>query len=282
MSLIVRTFTDDGFVIAADGLESGANNPSDRPQGAQKIFPAESQCGTFALSIAGAISIAADDRRGYAVDILDQALESVERLRERRTASLMGYAIRLPGPIHAAMKEAVMSGKLARYPTLLGRATGERGATIAIITLDGYHNGRRSSVNIQLFHEDGVLAKPYIFPEELETGLHCAYGSEVIGLLLFESGEEVEAMLKTLPEATRLKAQRIMDTHRPKRMYISDVMTIATAIDRSRRYIEACSDPDAVTLGEGYDRIGGRIHIATVTPKDGFQWVAGYEPATLT
>ena len=38
-------------------------------------------------------------------------------------------------------------------------------------------------------------------------------------------------------------------------------------------YIKACSlDPYCLST------IGGHIHIATITPKDGFNWVAGFEP----
>jgi hypothetical protein len=283
MSLIVRTFTADGFVIAADGRESDAKDPSDRIDTAQKVFHAKSLCGSFALSISGAVSIVADDGRGYAVEILDQAVKSAESLQYRRTGDLLGYAHRLVRPVHAAMKEAVDSGKLACYPTLPGHASGERGSTLSLIMLDGYHNASRSSVNIRLFHEDGLLAEPEIDSDKLDTDVHYANASDAIGLLLFESNDEVDNYLKSLPaETTRSIAQQIIDTYRPQRMYINDVMTIEKAIDRSKRYIEACSDPVAIALSEEYARIGGRIHIATVTPNEGFQWVPGYEPATPT
>ena len=45
------------------------------------------------------------------------------------------------------------------------------------------------------------------------------------------------------------------------------------AIEAARNFIGACSDPIAKEIeGVTYQRIGGEIQIATVTPKNGFQW----------
>jgi hypothetical protein len=41
-----------------------------------------------------------------------------------------------------------------------------------------------------------------------------------------------------------------------------------------RGYIEACSSPLALELDEAICKgIGGHIHVATITPSDGFRWV---------
>jgi hypothetical protein len=55
--------------------------------------------------------------------------------------------------------------------------------------------------------------------------------------------------------------------------------TVAEARDIAVQYIHACEsaagraiDPDRAP------GIGRRIHIATITPKDGAQWMPSYEP----
>jgi hypothetical protein len=48
---------------------------------------------------------------------------------------------------------------------------------------------------------------------------------------------------------------------------------LSAAIDAARNFIGACSDPIAQEItGETYQRIGGEIHLATITPNEGFQW----------
>jgi hypothetical protein len=44
-------------------------------------------------------------------------------------------------------------------------------------------------------------------------------------------------------------------------------------------WFRSCCDPVAVEIDPDCKFYGGRIHAATITPKDGFQWVPGYEPA---
>jgi hypothetical protein len=38
-------------------------------------------------------------------------------------------------------------------------------------------------------------------------------------------------------------------------------------------YIEACCSPMALLVDPSCEELGGRIHVATVTPEDGFQWI---------
>jgi hypothetical protein len=43
-------------------------------------------------------------------------------------------------------------------------------------------------------------------------------------------------------------------------------------------YIQASADPEAAKVDEYANAIGGHIHMATITPTEGFQWVPGFEP----
>jgi hypothetical protein len=268
MSVIVRTFTPEGFVIAADGLDTGAENGAVLTKDAQKIFPIESPCGSFAASICGAARIADDAQRDIAVDINAELIKSFNSLRHRKTRNLLGYANRLAPPIYTAMRSAVESGLIRSYPTLFDSVVGERGSTITRIMLDGDDGGHPSSVTIRFFHENGVLAEPEIQPQELLCGMHRAYGSDVIAQIIFGPDDERLAIHK---------GTRMFETYRVPWLF-ADEVNLQNAVERSNRYIEACSDPEAASMDPFCARMGGHIHIATVTPREGFQWVSGYEP----
>jgi hypothetical protein len=270
MSAIVRTFTPEGFVIAADGRATNLNL-SIQNETEQKIFPINPLCGPCALSICGAVDIASDDRSHIAVDVQTTIRESVKALERRKIKNLLGYAVRLSRDVHTAMKQAVLSGSVADYEGYnCGLPeVGMQGHTITSIWLDGDSNNKPSSIAIRLFHENGILAEPEVSPQDLMIGGHRIYGSILIADILFNPENEVRDYIGTT----------IFQAHRPKWMYCEDIR-LADAIDRSKRYIEACSDPEAVTLDKECARIGGRIHIATVTANEGFKWVPGFEPVT--
>jgi hypothetical protein len=55
--------------------------------------------------------------------------------------------------------------------------------------------------------------------------------------------------------------------------------TLRIHAQMAHAYIKACSGPEALAMDpKPCAGIGGRVHIATITPKDGFQWVPGFEP----
>ena len=52
-----------------------------------------------------------------------------------------------------------------------------------------------------------------------------------------------------------------------------DKMTLEQAIISSRSYIQAHSSAEAQLIDPECRRSGGHIHIAKITPTDGFQWI---------
>ena len=48
------------------------------------------------------------------------------------------------------------------------------------------------------------------------------------------------------------------------------------------KYISACASPQGARIDHKCRSIGGRIHVATITSTEGFQWVPGYEPVNFT
>jgi hypothetical protein len=268
MSIIVRTYTPEGFVVASDGRETAAEDNSVITEERQKIFPIVSPHGSLALSICGTVRIPSDDHSRIAVDITREAIESIESIKNRRSKNLCGLATRLSRPIFTAMRRVVETGEITRYPTSFDPVEGERGSTIARLALDGFYNGYASAASIRYFHEDGVLGEPEILPEPLHPGSHRGYGSPVIGRVLFDPDDERLDVFRN---------SKIFE-HRGSFMY-TDQIDLKAAIERSRRYIQACSHhPEAIELDKRCIMIGGKIQIATITRESGFQWLPGYEP----
>jgi hypothetical protein len=50
-------------------------------------------------------------------------------------------------------------------------------------------------------------------------------------------------------------------------------MPLQEAACYAKGYIDAFASPLALTLDPSCEAIGGHVHVATVTPGDGFQWV---------
>jgi len=254
MTAIVRTLTPGGFVLAADGRKSGAIDGAVLSDSVQKIFPIKTFAGSFAYSIAGTIELPTDNNLEVALNLAEEIRKSADSLEKRKTRNLAGYAVRLCRPVYQALKNARESGRISLYPSYETNVSTERGDTIIRISLDGFRDGYPSSVVIRIFHENGVLGEPEIFTEPNHLGLHRASGRPEIGRLLWETDDP------------RLAA------YRGPRIFAED-MTLQDAIDRSQSYIRAHADPAAHTIDPECRRTGGHIHVATITPPDGFKWI---------
>lgn len=254
MTAIVRTLTPGGFVLAADGRKSGAIDGTVLSDSVQKIFPLQTLVGFFAYSIAGTIELVTDDHREVALDLAEEVRKSADLLVKRRTKNLAGYAVRLCRPVYQALKNVHESGRISDYPSYETNVSVERGDTIIRICLDGFRDGYPSSVVIRIFHENGVLCEPEISTEPNFLGLHRTLGRPEIGRLLWETNDHRLA------------------TYRGPQIFAED-MTLQDAIDRSQSYIRAYADPEAHAIDPECRKVGGHIHIATITPQFGFTWV---------
>lgn len=254
MTAIVHTLTPEGFVLAADGRSSGVIDGSVLSDTAQKIFPIKTPAGAFAYSIAGTIEIVTDDRLEVAVDLADEVRKSAESLANRKTKDLAGYAVRLCRPIIRALRDAREAGRFTHYPSHEPRTPFERGQTILRIQIDGFREGYPSSVTIRLFHENDSLREPEITTQANNLGLHRTFGRQEIGKLLWETDDPRFAAYRGRP-------------------VFREAMTMRDAIEQSRSFILAHTDPEAIAIDPQCQAIGGHIHIATITPSDGFKWL---------
>jgi hypothetical protein len=254
MTAIVRTLTPEGFVLAADGRNHGVVDGAVLDDSVQKIFQIKTPTGFFAYSIAGMIEIVSDDGCEIAVNLAEEVRKSAESLTTQRTKNLVGYAVRLCRPICRVLEGARKSGRFTNYPSIDSQVSVERGKTILRVYIDGFRDGFPSSVAIRLFHENGSLSEPEITTETNYLGLHRTLGRPEVGRLLWQTDDPRFA------------------AYRGRQMYSEDV-TLLNAIDRSRSFILAHSDPEAIAIDPNCRTVGGHIHIATITPSEGFRWV---------
>jgi hypothetical protein len=265
---IVRTHVPEGFVIAADGRARGAEEWNVVTDEAQKIFAIG---GFLAYSISGTPSIASRDATEVSFDFVARINTATQALSTRRFGTLADYAKRACGAVHQALKDAKLAGQLD-YPDPEPAALdpSERGSTIVKVLIDGYHKGAPSRVKVRFFHEKQVLERLEVLQQELVSGAPWYQGSEIVfdlicGTRRGEPGDQWVSAYEKKSMNLTFHPNTTLDTH--ARM--------------AHAYISACSGPEAHAIDPQCAGIGGHIHIATITPKDGFQWVPGFEPVRV-
>jgi hypothetical protein len=263
---IVSTYTTEGFVIAADGRMRGADDGTVVNDQIQKIFPiGGSGTRRLAFSLTGSAYIPSCDREEMAFEFLAEIRRATGALSVGRYPNLSDYAHKAFGAVHRRLKEAKLTGRLS-YPELQTLDPSERGCSIAIVLLDGYHEGVPSRLKIRFYHEHQVLAGLEIVQQELPPGRAWYSGSETVWDVMF--GAHVDT---GDPALSHYKQQSASVFHPNE--------TLCSYAQIAHAYISMCPGPEGLALDpELCAGIGGHIHIATITPKDGFQWVPRFEP----
>jgi hypothetical protein len=113
MTAIVRTWTPQGCVIAADGRSRGQSVI--RTEKAQKIFPLESPIGSFAFCMSVVIELFNGDTEEIVVSLAEETKRAAEALQGQRTSNLMGLAAKLVRPGYNALKDI---GKLLTHSAI--------------------------------------------------------------------------------------------------------------------------------------------------------------------
>jgi hypothetical protein len=256
MSTAIAGFlTQEGFVLAADGRELNSDGCSVISDQVQKVFPLSCADGVFAFTLSGTAALTADNSTERVVDIIFALNRSAKRLAFRRYKSPSDYVNALCSPVHSAIEEAKSSGKFSLYPNSGGVKAGpyELGTTIATLVIMGYHQSHACHFRVRFFHEDQILESPTISDD---PRTEFAFGSSKVLSILGD------------PRDTRLSAYHGAEP------YQTPFSSITEAAEIGRKYIEACSSPEGRSIDEQFCRgIGGHIHIAKVTPKNGFQWI---------
>ena len=247
---IVRGYAEAGFVLAADGLVADPVSGEVLERDRQKIFQIGSTPAAYCMTGIALIG----DKRETRLDtvffnFIDQVSRQIEQTSINRASSLEDYAQRICSPIYEEFRTACLQPNID-LPVGLGKEHGEPGETILRLFLDGYIGKQAERVEVRFFHENGVPGQPRPIREELPTGL-IHYGSH--------------------PVLVKLRRDNVEHAGPAIQHESPDLASMATA---ARNYIEACSDPEYAKLDPDICRfIGGRTHIATITLKDGFNWI---------
>lgn len=256
MSAILGIYTGrSGFVIASDGRCTSSDDNSVISDHVQKIFRFEATGRQLGFAVMGAVGLTEDHTDKLVFDFISQISESAESLSNRKCRDLAGFVTRVCRPVNEVLKSVKARGQLSRYEGTPEESP-EGGETIAHTVFQGYFDGTPAQVSARFFHRDQILQQPEIISHD--GSVPFGYGSQKIQELIEN-------------EHPRFAKYKV------KRSDSSD--DLFRAVETARRYILACSDPEALHIDNMRCRaIGGHIQIATITPSAGFQWVSGHEP----
>jgi hypothetical protein len=257
---IARTYTQDGFAIAADGRMRNGETRQIITDETQKIFPF-GPGNSLACSFTGQIELTPpEDSKKVVFDFISQVGETVKSVARGGCHTLAKFAETFSEPIWRSLERAQLTHSLI-FPEDPSVYPGERGCTIATILIDGYYEGQPSRVNIRFYCEHQKLAEPEVSRRDLDEGKFLLYGFPEIGELLSAGDARFVGYLKPVDRS------------------LQDSEALWQTICFSRSYIDACSGPEALAMNEQIcSAIGGHIHIATITAASGFAWVAGFAP----
>jgi hypothetical protein len=253
---IARMYVPEGFVIAADGrgCDEKYNVLSEN---CQKIFGIQGCDKALAYAFAGTVQLDGLDPREVAFDFAVEAKRAIEKLEGRTSRNLVGYAHRLSGILYDELRAVANRTTLAPFPA--GRQQpDEKGSTITRLFVEGYFQGLPERIAVRFSHEDQRLSEPEVYRIEVLPGRPVIHGSPIVTKVLFDDRDE-----------------RLRQFKEPDRRY----SRLEAAVEITKNYIRACSSPEGLALDQDVCRsIGGHIHVATVTPDRGFQWVEGCGP----
>ena len=253
---IVEAFTEQGFVIAADGRQLKNDKPFNDTL--QKIFPISEGRTSLAYALCGAHLLTSDDTNEPVWDLAAEMKQGIKSLLVRKSQNLLEYAQRLSMPINRHLEQAKKSGAVTEYPTQ--GMIDDNTSRIVVVLIDGYYNGVPSRVSVTFCHRNQTLAKPEVVRESLTRGGYIIHGSRAVKESFFSSDDMAFA-------------------NYAKPTGMGERLTLAEATQVAGEYIRACSSPEALQMDARCAEIGGHIHIASITRRHGFNWVQGYEPA---
>lgn len=253
-------YTKEGFAFGADGRKTKDDGTiiDDR---AQKIFQITEPRRCLALCFAGTVTLTSDTNGSLIFDFISQAQVAVKYLSARRPGTLEKYsrelAFLLYQTLRREMELAKARGSTQELPNdPLFIYPGEKGGTIARLIVAGFYGGTPGWTMTRFFHVNQGVKPPDVTVPVISHGFNLCYGSRVVADLLYNSDDE------------RFAAYR-----KPVRRRIEDT-TLSEAVEFTKQTIMAQSDPIAAELDPVIcNGIGGHIHIAKVTPSEGFAWV---------
>jgi hypothetical protein len=261
---LVRTFTGDGFVVAAEGRVCNSSTGEVTQEDMQKVFQVGRQ--PLACSFTGAALLGrADSESGDEVlfDFMNEFRNSSQAVSVRRCSTLQQYAARVSRAVNQRLRDAIRDGNI-RLPDDTP-CFSEQGRAIVEIYIDGYYARTPSRIEIRFWHENQVVSEPNVITEELMPMRPAAHGIGEIAKRLTANDPSLKNYLKPV----EIEGQ-----------YSQEILT---AITFSKAFIEACAGPEGAKVDpKSSATINNKIHMAVITPQGGFRWLPGFEPSADT
>lgn len=243
---ILRYLTNNGFVITADGRTSLGEGD------AQKIFEINGAPAAYALY--GTIGIG--DWREDAPVPLDLGLETQRFVNSGLSPrDLVTYGQKLADELFAALSKIKEHGAVPRYDGF-SEFPNHPGTTIAHIFLFGYSDATPTEVDIRLWHRDQVIQKPGLRTDGLCCSNPMPLGAPKIFQHLFEFKD---------PRFSKFRGGSIPSP--------PEEISLLGAASVGESYIRACDSEEGRSIDPWCSNIGGHIHIAAITPAEGFSWL---------
>ena len=241
MSAIIRGYTDEGFVIVADG-RSTAEGGGINTESAQKIFDISKPGIPLSLALMGADEVTGPD--GTVISLHEKLLELCHAVDITGSSNLYFYA------------DTVLS--LLRCFLISTNSRLESEDKILLDAyFDGFKDGVPDSVNCRIRVVGDEIQNPESTLQDNLCWRPCvSTAADRLGTAMFLG-------LGKNPPTHPMKTGK----HTP-----AEVLEIGLA------HIKACAEPSNIALDPSCVTIGGRIHGAIVSP-NGFFWIDGYPPS---
>jgi len=246
---IIRIYTHGGFVIAADGRRLNGRTGAIAGEQEAKLFRLLHPSGIVCCAFAGAVQLTHKGTDTVGLDFRSETVRMAEAITPERPKSLYHYADRLAAGL-CEVRDGFESNPLNSADP----------ASTTYLFLDGFFAGHAKRTKIEI--PNGMPRKGRaVYPQELVPGRVEGYGSSLVMRVLFGKAD-----------TGKLASYRQKCHTRP-------TMTLSEAVEVALNVVKAHCDPEALRIDpEVCAAIGGHIHVGTITPQNGFEWVPGLEP----
>jgi hypothetical protein len=255
MTAIAVDYSTSGFAVAADGkarwvAEDDTDDVTARRDGlaAQKIFTIRDRRRMMAYALSGT---------AYSEDLRFSLVKEAER-----SAGLLSvldfddpraYIRRFSAQIKQAYEQARRNGHFKTFSTDSASAIEGGLFQIGRIIFAGYFDGEPFVGIATIAHKDQFIQDSIV---EAWTPTEGAWplisGSPIIPRMMFEEGDRRFARYVILPRAGS---------------------SLDEAVARVKACVEAQCSKEATEIDPFCrELVGGHVHVATVTPKEGFKW----------
>jgi hypothetical protein len=259
---IAMVYTNEGFVMGADGRKRRSDGEI-LTDSAQKVFPIDQSGVHVAYALAGSVGMTPNEHDTTVVfDFVTEIANALPAAHASGAKTLHDFVVALCAGAEAKLSDLKASGGIEKLPS--DELTGE--SVICRIFFNGYYRGTPGRVFATFFHDNQIMQPTNVSDQPLYPGTLMGYGSKLIAEMLGRSS----------------KSGTWIDSYRFSPRNAKAVLR-SEGISMVKANIMASSDSRAVELDPTACKgIGGHMVVATVTRKEGFRWLKGYEPRTET